>query len=387
MDRQNAKGGCDQPPSVSNGPRADAPDPELCKRRAALFSVYYHTHERGGFARFLLPEQLRPMRLERAVSAVHSADQRLALARLIGAGGLEKRHGLYESTKKLFASVEDLDIDRFMGRFLRSLGELIRSDIIEVDGEYIFDHKKVALLLDSQGYGAVAYNEVLGTAFEPSENPGCIQSATQTDVDFDISTLVSTATVVIDVKRNPGKLAAVLDPVSWQTLGPDYFEFSYKVKQDGNGQVVWTDGLPDQDDHEPGDSWNGLLYEVFHWNWNENTLCTFRNLLNIDFQATQTSITMKYSLSRSIDSVVGFDFQEGGIDVDSGEVSAVYSPTTQQFSLTATKNVRFTSRMPGSVAQGMPFDLGMGLNYMAPALVGIFLDKAVSLGVCATLPP
>jgi hypothetical protein len=87
MGRQNANRGCDQPPPAAKRPRrlprTDTPDPELCKRRAALLSAYYHTHERGGFARFLLPERLRPMRLEHAVPAVHSNDQGLALAQLV----------------------------------------------------------------------------------------------------------------------------------------------------------------------------------------------------------------------------------------------------------------------------------------------------------------
>jgi hypothetical protein len=356
------------------------------KRRAALLSVYHHAYERGGAARFLLPERLRPMQLENAAGAVDVLDaqeQQLALAKLVAVVGLEtgnrgirlgNRHGLGALTKRLFEKVSNLPIESLSAAFFDQLGNALLP----------LDPKKLNLLLDSQAYSAAVHTALLTTA--PDTGPACTCEETRRDVDFDVDTLVSKATVEAYVTRDLNELAVVMDPVSWAKLGPDYFAASYKVKTDINGEVQYVDGLPQEDAHTPGESWNGILYEVFQWNWNEAMLCQFRNLLNIDFQVTDSGISMQYSLSDSLDSLVGLDVQGGGIDVDSGQSGACFDPTVQKFFVTATKSLRFTDRTPGNVGLEEPFDLGQALNYTAPPVLEVFLDKAVTIGVCAKLP-
>jgi hypothetical protein len=385
MDRKRAQGGRARvsPPAVEAGKSrpAAAADGDLSRRRAALLSAYYHAYDRGGVGRFLLPDQLRPMRLDDALSAIDPDHQKLALAKLVGAGGLEERHGLNRLTKRFFDRVISAEAatqrrkdgfeteGQFKTLVLKTLKPSIRLRL---------DKGDVGFRIDPRGYRAAVHQVLLGTT--------CRRGTPDTDVDYDVTTLVSTATVQIQVERQFSELAKVMDPVSWEKLGPDYFAHSYRAKD--NGKVLCKDGLPERDDTGAvGETWQGVLFEQFQWNWNEATLCEFRNLLNIDYKVTPNkTITLRYSLSESIDSTVGYDVQKGGIDVDSGTATAERSGNSGPWLVTAQKRLRFTDRTPGSVGLEVPFDLGKALNYLAPSMVGIFLDRSLYLAVCADLP-
>jgi len=381
---------------VPRPPRAVAPDPDLYRRRAALLSVYYHAHERGGGGRFLLPERLRPHPPEDVLPAIAPAHQMLALAKLVAAGGLEERHGLNTVTAELFKQIaegpsppEGLSPDQTRKNIRTQVSAVIAAERAR---------DTVGLLLDSRGYSVAANNVLLETRYpmprsnSPPQAPACQKTTTDTDVDFDVNTLVTTVTVSIDVNRPFSELAAVMNPLSWAKLGPDYFVHSYKAKVAAGEVEYGDDGDPKPADSpaNPWDGWNGLLFEQFQWNWNEASMCQFRNLLNIQYvvDPNQQSLDLQYSLCQSLDSTVGFDVQAGGIDVDSGCATATPSPGKPGWwTITAKKHLRFTDRTPDDVGLEVPVDLGMALNYLAPATLGMFLDMSVYMAVCATVPP
>jgi len=74
--------------------------------------------------------------------------------------------------------------------------------------------------------------------------------------------------------------------------------------------------------------------------------------------------------------------------VDSGfaEVIAVPGSAPVWWKVKAQKNLRFTDRTPGNVGLEVPVDLGIALNFLAPAMLGVFLDRSVSLAVCQPPP-
>lgn len=322
----------------------------------------------------MLPEKLRPMPLSDALVGMDAGDHKVALAKLIAAGGLEKRHGLYQLTATLF--------DEVIGAEERGTeAEKIFGELTDLIQQPMRD-REVGLFLDSRGYGAAVHQVLFGQ---------CRKTTTDTDVDFDVNTLVSTATVQIVVERPFADLAQVMDPRSWEALGPDYFRHSYKARQTATGKIRYIGDEPEPDPAgkttPPGTTWQGVLFEQFQWNWNEATLSEFRNLLNIDYEAVQDrEITLKYNLSQSIDSTVGYDVQQGGIDVDSGTATARPSGTPNSWLVTASKSIRFTDRTPGNIGLEVPFDLGMALNFIAPSILGIFLDRCVYLAVCTNVP-
>ena len=376
------------------GPLTEAPgDHTPSARRAALLSVYYHTYDRGGAARMLLPAQLRPLRLEDAVPAIHEDDRRLALAKLVAAGGLENRHGLYPLTSRLLATVHGLNAANE-----ETLTELVSTTRDAVAAELTrsipkkFTPCNVGVLLDSRGYSTAVHNVLSNNVLG---GPACSQKNADTDVDFDVNTLVSTATTTIEVQRHFADLAKIMDPRGWRELGPDYFAHSYKAKE-VNGTVQYKDdGNPEPDVGTTapiGTDWSGVLFEQFEWNWNDLSLSQFRNLLRIKFEVDHTQgaehLHLEYSLIQCLDSMVGYDEQDGGLDVDSGfaDVIGIGGSAPPTWQVTAQKKLRFTDRTPGNVGLEVPVDLGMALNFLAPAMIGIFLDRSVSLAVCQPPP-
>lgn len=114
--------------------------------------------KRGGFASFLLPAHLRPMRLAQAVHAVDDRNEVFALAGLVAAGGLihkrtkdgflEARHGLSQPTTELLRRV---GVTRLSAKIHKALKKVLG---LPFDDDRIdaFIDKNLPVLLDSPAY-------------------------------------------------------------------------------------------------------------------------------------------------------------------------------------------------------------------------------------------
>lgn len=154
-----------------------------------------------------------------------------------------------------------------------------------------------------------------------------------------------------------------MNPALWAEAAPDYFKgsgvFPKSVRPDGRG------------------GWTGELSEKVTWALNDAFTSRIHNRLNIDFSVDKKKeeLRVSYSLAESISSEVAGSAQQGGLDVDDGEVVMWPSADRAYFNVIATKQVRFVNRdappLPGGV------NLGEFLNFMAPASVGLWMDSLV----------
>jgi hypothetical protein len=377
------------------------------KRRAALFSAYFHAHHRGGAGAFMVSESVRPEPLGTAIPALSqdaSPDakrhQRLALGKLLGAGLHQPdRWGTHKEVLD-FAAVSGIDLVNFDGDVIDGLFEQLGVPVVPGDGQLL---TQPALVVGSAAFEAVAQNVVNTLAI----GADCEFEHLGTAITYETSTLVTRVEVTFLVAPTDfGALSRALDPRNWPAISPDFFPQAYKVEL-LNGRPVFDGDTPKRDpviDHahpNGGVSWAGHFYEVYQWNWNETTLSAFRNLLHVSYAVGTDTVKMAFSLSRSLESTMGFDRLGGGIDVDDGGTDAIpwdkngkrpwtpsaSSPVPTWWKVTCSKRLRFTDRTDSSIGIERPFDMGQILNYLTPALVAMFLEVAVKEGACVRIPP
>ena len=188
----------------------------------------------------------------------------------------------------------------------------------------------------------------------------------------------------------PGRLRAA--PFAGRRVPADFFRATYAVQEE-DGSPVYQPGrrlLPVQSglDTPLGSPWSGLFYEDFEWSSGIQTVAGFRNVRNIDFQATDTSIDLEFSLFRSLASTVGPLERAGGLDVDSGFTRAHEEKNEDgqlRTRISSQKSVRFTDLTPGRLDEGL-MDPGQYLNYLAPSVVGTWMSLLVYEGPGAEPP-
>jgi hypothetical protein len=137
-------------------------------------------------------------------------------------------------------------------------------------------------------------------------------------------------------------------------------------------QGQWTD----VNDEEKWDTQGGgQIYELTHWQWNENIAAEVHNILNIsDWTRTDSSISYSYSLQRTVGSKLLIAWEPGGLDVDNGFYSAKGTPLDgDRYSVTISveKRVRYTT------PRNNPAEWGTFFNLMAPALVSMLIRNLV----------
>jgi len=363
-------------------------------KAAALLSIYHRTLGPARGAQALLPLPLRPMSVNRAFRVLRAAGEPqaflIALAKLIGAGLVYNRDGLWEELLDVGGDRSDHELSPRFG--LEQLPTLVRPFLTtelgrrlpRVPSEDLTDAFQRSLV-GSPLYNSAAHDAVFDWYARRTGEHRCRRETLLTDVDLDLQTMVTTFRLQLRVERPFAELVKVLDPVSWSLIGPEYFPKTYMVKV-VNGKIQYDqfgDPLPHTRPQPIGVGRQGLFFEQFGWSLNGSALSEYRNILDISFSAVPgTEISMSYSLTDCLRSSLGADVQAGGIDIDSGYAIAKHEKD-DWWCLEAEKNIRFTDRTRGSVGLDLPYDAGQVLNYFAPSITAVFLDKAIYLAVCA----
>jgi hypothetical protein len=332
------------------------------ERQAALLTVYHHT------GRIVLPNLLPrgPLRLpglRRAARLLHGdadPDKRHAAARVLGrAAALGRERGSVRT--HYFEARRDL--------------------VLDPDERKTCERNSSRLRFSTSAFGPKSFrnaNEV--KRLEPPENIErgacrcCLLAAHRLGIDadkfpvtahdhdawMDLDSLVTT--VVIRLRLAAFKkidwldeFAQTTDPEAWTQS--EFFTGSYAVKT--------------RDDGKRG--WSGQLHEKAQWSMNNGAGCSFDNILEIDFRRKPGTATLKFSLVETESSEVAGWSEAGGLDVDDGYV--LVSATGPDTFVEAVKKIRFSERQGPSIPGGG--NAGEIMNFMAPALVGLWMDAIV----------
>jgi hypothetical protein len=234
----------------------------------------------------------------------------------------------------------------------------------------------------------------------------------QKSVDFDDDTLITKVTSAATVARPFDEVVNLMDPRGWADRSELWVD-SYAVRLDEDGRVVFdVEGRPERDEEVNrrecwGRPWSGVLFERTEWDVNERTISKFDVLLNIQFnvQTCEAKVPLTlplvfefpkeatfnggrvlrhdYSLNESRRGQLGYQILDGGgVDVDSGYAYAFECGDVTRVEVQ--KSVRYADWTPGRGDEG-PLDPGQFLNYLAPGLVGVWIESLVREGLNAPL--
>ena len=308
---------------------------ETDRMRRAMWSVYYKS---AGRRRSVLPPSLRPMRLEDALDVLmahpdqHGGARRRRAALRLGAADLhvdtKARPEVVDRVKKL---AKDVNVDHLLDpvgkRDLRSRGQ------------------------------------VLATAPRPEIDCVAVNNV-GIKVRYDPRTHDSTVKSVGLVQKPLAQMVDDLDPYRWSECS-DFFKRSEPV---------------DPVNYEPlgrrvanGTRWQ--MYERFVLPG-----AAFENILNICFTVSTTQISADYWLYDSLLFEFGVLQLPGVLERDSGYVRArALSPSWTQVSMK--KTIRYRDLTPDDGPEG-GFDAGQWLNYVAPGMLGLWIDDSSQARIC-----
>jgi hypothetical protein len=158
------------------------------------------------------------------------------------------------------------------------------------------------------------------------------------------------------------------DPVNWQVSGHEFFKRSERVPPFELLEIGKLGPI----------GWRGRLHEVFEWNWNPDNAARYENILGIDFDGNDEVVELQYWLIDCIATDLGIGLRSGGLDVDDGYYRLERTDETS-IHISARKNLRYSEPQNG------PEGFVTMLTYMAPTVLGLWLDQAVHEGVSELL--
>ena len=309
-------------------------DAETDRMRQAMWSVYYKSARRR---RSVLPPRLRPMRLEDALDVlIAHPDQH---------GGARRRRA---ALRLAAADLHEKARPEVVHRVTKLANE------VHVEG-----------LLDSVGERDLSsVNSVLKKAPHAKIDCAAVNNVKIT-VDYDPRTHDSTVISVGLVQKPLAKMVDDLDPYLWSKCS-DFFKRSEPV---------------DPVDYKPlggrvaanGEVWQ--MYERFALPG-----AVFENILNIRFTVSATEILAKYWLFDSLLFEFGALQLPGVLERDSGYVRAREIPQNWT-KVSMKKTIRYRDLTPDDGPEG-GIDAGQWLNYVAPAMLGLWIDDASQARIC-----
>lgn len=206
-------------------------------------------------------------------------------------------------------------------------------------------------------------------------SPACQATPLDTTVTFDAATLITTVTASVSVNRKIADLAKVMDPQNWDVCS-NFFEATYVAKKVGNDYPVNAnyDAMNDAAAATAGSQWQGVLFENFALSLDGISLAWFKNLLTIDFQPGTTQHILKYSLYKSLRSMIMLLEQDDGITTDEGSARAYQNPLdpTNSSIVEGTKSIRL---------HAWPFDFWV--NYWTSINL-LAMGDEMATAVCCT---
>jgi hypothetical protein len=196
-------------------------------------------------------------------------------------------------------------------------------------------------------------------------------SRPQTQSHLDVRTLVTTAHVATEGEGSFKRLARFMDPRSWRTS-------PFWLAAD---KVIEVDGRFVRDPNPPplGKSWKGYFYEYVSWAFNTSVVSAFQCFLDVDFQVDEEArrIEMRFSLYRAAGSMLLARVAQGGVNVDSGYSKAdPLSGNAERgsYRIQTQKSIRYDDLLTRSTPNQGPPGVGQELNYMAPAVVALWMN-------------
>lgn len=378
--------------------------------RAALLSVFLHTDERGDLSGTLDPEK-RPLPLSDALKAIEELPaEQVASAREIA--GCKLADAILVDNKPEFEPHFRELVGMDSQEFKRILKESLPS-APDVGAQWVnYD------LLRQAFYGGLAGDVIPGMQAQrasraraaptppptlrrtPSaaltnleecfSQPAESLTGSESESTLNLTSLVTTVDIPSKSTCDFATLAHILDPRSW-SLSPFWPE-SYEVQlsQDGRG-FTKTDVANTQN----GESWGGYLFEHVEWNWNVSTVASFRNYLNINFEVD--AVNQKLRLDFALFSCEGsqlylLEQRQRGIDVDCGFQCVAPHPGPPNhspggpFRLRTVKNIRYTDLLDRQTPGQGPLGAGQFLSYLAPAVVGLWMNDLLRQLYCQPQP-
>lgn len=386
----------------------------------AMLSVYYGSLGRelalSGAPAMLLPLQVRPMGLERALSLIgsiardrlrdavwrvvrsvpppHPWNERLprypaALEKVLAGqdlGELDEKRKKYAKDASLFAAAATAHLDEHpAGAPVRkqlppALVDARNGVLGMTAAEAVADLQDAEArqqLRDLEEEVGVSLSEYVAAfadvaAFDewwkpqPKADEMVVYPATCV-IRQNVENLMTTITVSAFVRSKFETLEKAADPGSWADSS-DVITKSKYVR--GPYELEPPDGLP------PVGNSRMLEEQVnVYWGVDESSVGAFHNVLRIETHEVRPvkSIDVEYSLARSIDSRILWDARPGGLLVDQGFIK-VRPLVKERWRVTSRKTVLFSDRTPNSTGPGW-FDFGQMLNYLAPAALTWWLES------------
>jgi hypothetical protein len=250
----------------------------------------------------------------------------------------------------------------------RMLGQLDLPDLTEIQDR-------------PQGSGAERESAIFRALEEPyrrsyglpDDQPSDLERTTPTTfVRYSPSSLTSRVTGWVEVMGKPCEFERLINPLLWASNPDSQFRCSYAADIGRWEGDPWT--RPPKD-HAPGDSF--VLFEDVEFRNGEATQSRFRNLLKID-RRTKCGIRAEYCLFQSLTSQVSLVSRRGGIDVDSGCFQAVPAQEPGWTRIEVVKKLRYTDWTPRDTGPPGPWDYGQTMNYLAPSLLGMWIEAVLT---------
>jgi hypothetical protein len=217
----------------------------------------------------------------------------------------------------------------------------------------------------------------LGKLLKILETPGAPPDSDLATIDWIHTGIDSCGTTTVRVTGKvhteavdlTPKYAQLSDPALWAQTSPDSFKTTYAAYPDC--PAVSNSPRPVNPPPAPGTTWGGQLFEVADVAVMPGETNELRNLLNMDFTAAKTVVSLKYSLYESLTSSLFGVETQGGIDADSGSGSVNLDGST--LVMTGQKSIRFTNANP----------FGEFMNMMALPWLMLWLKAMIEQGLRA----
>lgn len=194
---------------------------------------------------------------------------------------------------------------------------------------------------------------------------------------LDLTTLVTTVDIPSRSNMSFAQLVEFLDPRSWSRS--PFWPESYEVTLDKDThEFTKVPGTPKLG--LPTTGWSGFLFEHVEWNWNLSTVSSFKNYLRIDYKVDEQAQTIEldFDLYLCDGSQLYALVLRRGIDIDFGFQRVRANPSGSGWVLNTQKNLRFSDTLDRRTPFEGPIGSGQLLIYMAPAIVGLWMNDLLS---------
>jgi hypothetical protein len=351
------------------------------RRQAAMVSFLAHSNPEVASCLSMLPQELRPMRYDDAVS------------RLRGLSGAERKHVVRVAAAQLMG-LRGLSETQFRRHGMDLLNDSSLVDALVTarqDGDPIGATRN---LFDGSQTPESLLGLQLGRNSGDTRDENLLRA--ENSVSFDPKTLLTTVVASTFVKLTDAQLCFQTNPQCWHKLCPDIWRASdVKSLDPVTRQFLPQPQLPDDQ------SWNNYLYEWVDTALNETVITSFQNYLRVSFQVNHTGqdgkgpisdMSMRFSLYYCQGSMLLGTVMPIGINVDTGMQTVTPIPMTADSKaasqgsdngtrlckIVVTKKVRFSDTASrNTTLQSLP-GMGNSLSYMAPAIVGLWMFHIVS---------